>query len=82
MITVKRTQMVETAAGRGVEIRAVIDRGSGIEPKNRENIFNPFFTTKSEVSGVGPGRLFPRSSTSMEAASRSKARPGKAAYSK
>ena len=51
MVTVK-TQMVETAAGRGVEI-AVIDRGSGIEAKNRENIFNPFFTTKSEGVGLG-----------------------------
>jgi two-component system, NtrC family, sensor histidine kinase HydH len=31
----------------------VIDRGSGIAPKDRESIFNPFFTTKS--SGVGLG---------------------------
>jgi two-component system, NtrC family, sensor histidine kinase HydH len=51
MVTVK-TQMVETDAGRGVEI-AVIDRGSGIDPKNRENIFNPFFTTKSDGVGLG-----------------------------
>jgi two-component system, NtrC family, sensor histidine kinase HydH len=35
-----------------VEI-SVIDRGSGIEPKNLENIFNPFFTTKSEGIGFG-----------------------------
>ena len=35
-----------------VEI-AVIDRGSGIEPKHRESIFNPFFTTKP--GGVGMG---------------------------
>ncbi len=35
-----------------VEI-AVIDRGSGIDPKHLENIFNPFFTTKP--SGVGLG---------------------------
>src|SRR5258708_4271034 len=27
---------------------AVIDRGSGIEPKHLENIFNPFFTTKPD----------------------------------
>jgi signal transduction histidine kinase len=39
-------------AGDHVEI-AVIDRGSGIDPKNLENIFNPFFTTKQ--SGVGLG---------------------------
>jgi signal transduction histidine kinase len=32
---------------------AVIDRGSGIDPKNIENIFNPFFTTKSEGLGFG-----------------------------
>ena len=35
-----------------VEI-AVIDRGSGIEPKHLENIFNPFFTTKSGGVGLG-----------------------------
>ena len=35
-----------------VEI-SVIDRGTGIAPKDRESIFNPFFTTKS--SGVGRG---------------------------
>ena len=32
---------------------AVIDRGSGIDPKNIENIFNPFFTTKAEGVGLG-----------------------------
>ncbi len=36
----------------GAEI-SVIDRGSGISPDDLENIFNPFFTTKS--SGVGLG---------------------------
>jgi two-component system, NtrC family, sensor histidine kinase HydH len=35
-----------------VEI-AVIDRGSGIDPKHLENIFNPFFTTKSNGVGLG-----------------------------
>jgi signal transduction histidine kinase len=35
-----------------VEI-SVIDRGSGIDPKNIENIFNPFFTTKSDGIGFG-----------------------------
>jgi len=35
-----------------VEI-SVIDRGSGIDPKNLENIFNPFFTTKPEGIGFG-----------------------------
>ncbi|HEY6392751.1 MAG TPA: ATP-binding protein [Bryobacteraceae bacterium] len=46
-ITVKTRQV-----GDMVEI-AVIDRGPGIDPKNMESIFNPFFTTKS--SGVGLG---------------------------
>ena len=31
----------------------MIDRGSGIEPANRESIFNPFFTTKAEGVGLG-----------------------------
>jgi two-component system sensor histidine kinase HydH len=35
-----------------VEI-SVIDRGSGIDAKNLENIFNPFFTTKPEGIGFG-----------------------------
>jgi len=35
-----------------VEI-SVIDRGSGIDPKNLENIFNPFFTTKPDGVGFG-----------------------------
>lgn len=38
--------------GDDVEI-SVIDRGSGIEPKDRENIFNPFFTTKPGGVGLG-----------------------------
>jgi len=36
----------------GVEA-AVIDRGSGIEGSQRENIFNPFFTTKPGGTGLG-----------------------------
>jgi len=32
---------------------SVIDRGSGIDPKQIENIFNPFFTTKPEGVGLG-----------------------------
>ena len=44
-VTVKTRQVGDT-----VEIGVVIDRGSGIAPKDRESIFNPFFTTKS--SGV------------------------------
>ncbi len=32
---------------------AVIDRGPGIDPKIKEQIFNPFFTTKSNGVGLG-----------------------------
>ena len=32
---------------------SIIDRGSGIEPKHVESIFNPFFTTKSQGVGLG-----------------------------
>ncbi len=35
-----------------VEI-SVIDRGAGIAPKDVENIFNPFFTTRQEGVGLG-----------------------------
>ncbi|MCW5976449.1 MAG: hypothetical protein KIT09_00150 [Bryobacteraceae bacterium] len=46
-ITVK-TRPVEG----GVEV-AVIDRGAGIAEKDRESIFNPFFTTKPTGIGLG-----------------------------
>ncbi len=39
-------------AGGMVEV-AVIDRGSGIDPKNLNDIFNPFFTTKPQGVGLG-----------------------------
>ena len=46
-VTVKTRQVDST-----VEI-SVIDRGSGIDSKNLENIFNPFFTTKPDGVGLG-----------------------------
>ena len=46
-VTVKTRQFDGT-----VEVD-VIDRGPGIEPKHLENIFNPFFTTKSTGVGLG-----------------------------
>jgi signal transduction histidine kinase len=46
-ITLKTRRMEGTA-----EV-AVIDRGPGIDPKIREQIFNPFFTTKSNGVGLG-----------------------------
>ncbi len=48
-VTVK-TRLLED--NRQAEI-SVIDRGSGIDPQNRENIFNPFFTTKADGVGLG-----------------------------
>jgi two-component system NtrC family sensor kinase len=36
----------------GVEV-AVMDRGPGIPPEHREQIFNPFFTTKPGGVGLG-----------------------------
>jgi two-component system NtrC family sensor kinase len=32
---------------------AVIDVGSGIDPKHRDRIFDPFFTTKEKGTGLG-----------------------------
>lgn len=50
-------------AGQSVEIRAdmrdedvmifVSDHGDGIQPQHLENIFNPFFTTKTQGVGLG-----------------------------
>jgi len=31
------------------------DTGTGISPQNMQKLFTPFFTTKSEVKGVGLG---------------------------
>ncbi len=44
---------VKTRPAPGVVEIAVIDRGSGIDPAHRENIFNPFFTTKPKGVGLG-----------------------------
>jgi signal transduction histidine kinase len=51
VVTVK-TRLADTPEGRKAEI-AVIDRGSGIDPKHLESIFNPFFTTKAAGVGLG-----------------------------
>jgi signal transduction histidine kinase len=44
---------VKTRAADGIAEVAVIDRGSGIEPKHLNTIFNPFFTTKPAGVGLG-----------------------------
>lgn len=42
----------ERDGGRGIEI-ALSDTGPGVPPELREQIFNPFFTTKAEGVGLG-----------------------------
>jgi signal transduction histidine kinase len=44
---------VKTRAAGGAAEVAVIDRGSGIDAKNLDTIFNPFFTTKPQGTGLG-----------------------------
>ena len=44
---------LKTRSAEGAVEVSVIDRGGGIDPANRESIFNPFFTKKA--SGVGLG---------------------------
>jgi signal transduction histidine kinase len=51
VVTVK-TRMAQANRKSAVEI-SVIDRGAGIDTKDLENIFNPFYTTKSDGVGLG-----------------------------
>jgi signal transduction histidine kinase len=44
---------VKTRAGEDCVEISVIDRGAGIDPQQRDSIFNPFFTTKPEGVGLG-----------------------------
>jgi two-component system, NtrC family, sensor histidine kinase HydH len=44
---------VKTRSAAGVAEVAVIDRGAGIEQRNLNSIFNPFFTTKPAGVGLG-----------------------------
>ena len=54
-LTLRATQWHDWSSphSHGVRI-TVLDTGSGIEPRHRKNIFQPFFTTKSDV-GTGLG---------------------------
>jgi signal transduction histidine kinase len=47
------TVTVKTRAVDGFAEISVIDRGSGIERRHMESIFNPFFTTKPDGVGLG-----------------------------
>jgi signal transduction histidine kinase len=44
---------VKTRAAAGTAEVAVIDRGSGIDAKDLDAVFNPFFTTKPQGTGLG-----------------------------
>jgi two-component system sensor histidine kinase HydH len=44
---------VKTRAAGGTAEISVIDRGSGIDAKHLDGIFNPFFTTKPQGVGLG-----------------------------
>ena len=44
---------VKTRTGGADAEVSVIDRGCGIDPPHRDNIFNPFFTTKPQGVGLG-----------------------------
>ena len=44
---------VKTRASDSTAEVTVIDRGSGIDPRHLDSIFNPFFTTKPEGVGLG-----------------------------
>jgi two-component system NtrC family sensor kinase len=46
---------VTTSESNGFIRTSFEDTGTGITPENMEKLFTPFFTTKSEVKGVGLG---------------------------
>lgn len=47
--------VIETGARNGAVFAAIEDNGCGIPPENLDKIFDAFFTTKNEMSGVGLG---------------------------
>jgi two-component system, cell cycle sensor histidine kinase and response regulator CckA len=62
IISTKRAQRAEVRATWGnlesdenVLMLAVSDSGTGISPEMRENLFQPYFTTKAEGKGTGLG---------------------------
>lgn len=51
----KGTITVRTTAGNGTVELAVVDTGPGIPPEIREQVFDPFFSTKPDGEGTGLG---------------------------
>ena len=51
----ERVLTLTLGAGEGVVTATVADTGSGIDPEDLKQIFNPFFTTKPEGKGTGLG---------------------------
>ncbi|WP_448207900.1 sensor histidine kinase [Azospirillum sp. sgz302134] len=49
----ERTLLIGVAAGNGAVTVRIRDRGCGISPEHAENLFSPFFTTKTEGMGMG-----------------------------
>jgi signal transduction histidine kinase len=47
------TVIIRTRASNGSVLIAVEDNGAGIDENTLENIFNPFFTTKTRGTGLG-----------------------------
>ena len=49
-----RTLTIRSSCTEGSQVEvAVVDVGSGIDPKHRDRIFDPFFTTKTDGMGMG-----------------------------
>ena len=49
-----RTLTIRSSCNDGSQVEvAVVDVGSGIDPKHRDRIFDPFFTTKTDGMGMG-----------------------------
>jgi PAS domain S-box-containing protein len=49
-----RTLTIRSSCNKELQVEvAVIDVGSGIDPKHRDRIFDPFFTTKADGMGMG-----------------------------